>query len=109
MLMFLYPLAITLIILAIASPLFHRDPLVYRWTTALTLIPAFIDGLGAAPALITRLRWVQTILAWDQRYLPLAKLGFDWALPAIIGLLIGLGWHYARRFQNAHAYKMSQD
>ena len=109
MLMFLYPLAITLIILAIASPLFHRDPLVYRWTTALTLIPAFIDGLGAAPALITRLGWVQTILAWDQRYLPLAKLGFDWALPAIIGLLIGWGWHYARRFQNAHAYKMSQD
>ncbi|MBQ0835422.1 branched-chain amino acid transport system II carrier protein [Lactiplantibacillus pentosus] len=109
MLMFLYPLAITLIILAIASPFFQHDPIVYRWTTALTLIPAILDGIASAPSVITNMQWVQTLLAWDQQYLPLAKLGFDWALPAALGLLIGLGWHVVRRMQTAHAYKISQD
>lgn len=109
MLMFLYPLAITLIILAIASPLFHNDPAVYRWTTALTLIPAVLDALGAAPAIITHLGWVQQLLAWDDRYLPLAKLGLDWALPALIGLMIGLSWHVIQQGLAVRNYKMNRN
>ena len=38
MLMFLYPLAIALIILAIFSPFFKNDPMIYRITTAFALI-----------------------------------------------------------------------
>lgn len=98
MLMFLYPLAITLIILSIASPLFQKDPIVYRWTTALTLIPAAFDALGAAPAVITRQGWAQWLLAFDAKYLPMAKLGMDWVVPALIGLMIGLSWYAIRRF-----------
>lgn len=109
MLMFLYPLAITLIILSISSPLFKRDPLVYRWTTGLTLIPAVIDALGAAPAIIQQQRWVQAILTLDAKYLPLAKLGLDWALPAFIGLLIGLSWHGLRQLRLTQAYKMNRE
>ncbi|RRK11227.1 branched-chain amino acid transport system II carrier protein [Lactiplantibacillus garii] len=109
MLMFLYPLAITLIILSIASPLFRHDPVVYRWTTALTLIPACFDALGSAPAVITRLGWVQGLLAFDDKYFPLAKIGLDWALPALIGLMIGLSWHVVRQALTAHAYKMNQN
>lgn len=109
MLMFLYPLAITLIVLAIASPLFQHDPIVYRWTTALTLIPAIFDALGAAPAIITRQGWVQALLSLDAQYLPLAKLGLDWALPALIGLLIGLAWHALRQISRAREYRMNRN
>lgn len=109
MLMFLYPLAITLIGLSIASPLFQHDATVYRWTTALTIIPAMIDALGSAPAVVTKLGWVQGLLALDARYLPLAKLGLDWALPALIGLMIGLSWHLIKRATGARAYKMGRD
>jgi len=97
MLMFLYPLAITLIMLSIASPLFQHDPLVYRWTTALTLIPAIFDALNASPAIITRQAWVQSLLAWDDKVLPFAKYGMDWVAPALIGLAIGLSWAAIRR------------
>lgn len=107
MLMFLYPLAITLIILAIGSPLFHNDPTVYRWTTALTLIPAVLDALRSAPAVIANTDWVQRLLALDDTYLPFAKLGLDWVLPALVGLLIGLSWHLVRALMSARAYKVN--
>lgn len=109
MLMFLYPLAITLIILSITSPLFRRDPMVYRWTTALTLIPASLDALNAAPPIITRQAWVQNLLALDTKYLPFAKYGMDWVAPALIGLAIGLSHYAIRRALAARAIKMNQE
>ncbi|APX72266.1 branched-chain amino acid transport system II carrier protein [Companilactobacillus allii] len=96
MLMFLYPLAITLIILSIASPLFNRDPIVYRLTTIFTIIPALIDALNSVPAIISEQGFAQQILKWDQMYLPFAKYGMDWLLPALIGLLAGLIIHYVQ-------------
>src|SRR5699024_8185768 len=74
MLMFLYPLAITLIILSIMSPIFERDPIVYVITTVFTIIPAFIDALSSAPAIIADQNLIQMILKWDKMYLPFAKL-----------------------------------
>ena len=48
-LMFIYPLAITLILLTLASPLFYHSKIVYRFTTFFTMIAAFIDGVKASP------------------------------------------------------------
>ncbi|MFC6182581.1 branched-chain amino acid transport system II carrier protein [Lactiplantibacillus daowaiensis] len=107
MLMFLYPLAITLIILSIASPLFQRDAAVYRWTTGLTLIPAALDALRSAPTIITQHSWVQALLAWDSKTLPLAKLGLDWVVPAMLGLAIGLGWYGIRRWWAARSLDLN--
>lgn len=96
MLMFLYPLAITLIILSIMSPLFNSDPIVYITTTIFTIIPALIDALNSAPAIISQQNFSQIILKWDKAYLPLAQLGMDWFIPAVIGLLLGLTIHYVQ-------------
>lgn len=96
MLMFLYPLAITLIILSIMSPIFEHDPIVYVITTVFTIIPAFIDALSSAPAIIADQNLIQMILKWDKMYLPFAKLGMDWFIPAVIGLLLGLTIHYGQ-------------
>src|SRR5699024_9454882 len=43
-LMFLYPLAITLVLLAFLSPLFQHKKIVYQCTTFFTLIIAIIEG-----------------------------------------------------------------
>ncbi|WP_416354193.1 branched-chain amino acid transport system II carrier protein [Agrilactobacillus fermenti] len=94
MLMFLYPLAITLIILAIASPLFGRDHRVYQWTTAFTLIPAILDALASFPPIISKSGWAQALLSLDHQFLPFAQYGLDWFIPALIGLAIGLLIHF---------------
>lgn len=49
-LMFLYPLAITIILLAFCGRLFKNDRRVYVWTTAFTLAAAVLDFVKALPA-----------------------------------------------------------
>ena len=89
-LMFLYPLTITLIILVLLSPLFKKDPLVYRITTGLTLIPAFFDMLNALPANLHESQLLQTLLEFAQRFFPFFSLGFGWLSFGIVGLILGL-------------------
>lgn len=102
MLMFLYPLAITLIIMAIISPLFNNDRIVYIMTTIFTIIPAFFGGIASAPAIITQSGWAQALLKIDAK-LPFASSGMDWVLPAGIGMVIGLTLHFIRMAQAKHA------
>lgn len=96
-LMFIYPLAITLILLAIISPLFNHRASVYRMTTYFTLIAAIIDGLNASPALITNNAFVQGILSFASDYLPFFQIGMGWVVPAAIGFLIGLLWSWFKK------------
>ena len=96
-LMFLYPLAITLILLGVCSPLFHNYSLVYKTTTFLTLIPAFFDMLNALPAGLKETALVQTLLKFAQTYFPFFDLGFGWVCFSLLGLLIGLGGYFMRK------------
>ena len=89
-LMFLYPLAITLILLAFLSPLFAHRQIVYKITTWFTLIAACGDALNAVPAGVKSLAVVQDILSVYQ-YLPFFSLGMGWVVPALIGFIVGLG------------------
>ncbi|WP_283583246.1 branched-chain amino acid transport system II carrier protein [Limosilactobacillus difficilis] len=95
-LMFLYPLAITLIIMSIASPLFNRDPLVFRITTVLTLIPAFFDMLNASPAIIRNTGFAQAMISLASKYFPFFSNGFGWLSFGMAGMIIGLGIHFYR-------------
>ncbi|AQW21174.1 branched-chain amino acid transport system II carrier protein [Lentilactobacillus curieae] len=108
MLMFLYPLAITLIILSITSPLFNKDRRVYIWTTIFTIIPAILDAIASAPAIISKSAIAQGILKLDN-FLPGASLGMDWLLPAGIGLAIGLIIHFATSFSGEKATEIEHE
>ncbi|KRN59561.1 branched-chain amino acid transport system II carrier protein [Limosilactobacillus secaliphilus] len=101
-LMFLYPLAITLIILGITSPLFNNDPLVYRITTGLTLIPAFFDMLNAAPAPLKQLSLIQSLISFAQHYFPFFNNGFGWLSFGICGMLIGFSCHLFQQRSTAN-------
>ena len=89
-LMFLYPLAITLILLSLAGKFIGTNPTVYRTTTAFTLIAAVFDMIGAVSGMIPGSRVLAGLKAFTGNILPLYDLGLGWILPAAIGFLAGL-------------------
>ena len=91
-LMFLYPLAITLIILALLSPLFHHSKRVYQVTTGLTLIAAIFDGLNAIPMGDHPSVLMTNLLDFAKHTLPFFSIGMGWIVPAAIGLVVGYIW-----------------
>lgn len=89
-LMFLYPLVITLILLALAGRLFDHDRSVYISTTAFTCFAALLDMLKTLPANLQEQLRVGGILSAAEAYLPFFKLNLGWVVPATLGLLLGL-------------------
>lgn len=90
-LMFLYPLAITLVILAFLSPLFHHKKIVYQFTTGFTLIIAIIEGLKSSADIVSKNPVVYQITSFFDSILPLSNVNMGWIVPAIVGLVIGWG------------------
>lgn len=88
-LMFLYPLAITLILLTLFSKYFNHSRTVYQFTTYFTMIAAFVDGLKASPEFIANTAFAKGIVNFGDHYLPLSSIGMGWVLPAVIGFVIG--------------------
>lgn len=88
-LMFIYPLAITLILLTLASPLFNHSTIVYRFTTFFTVFAAFFDGVKASPESFAKTGFAQSLVGFAEKYLPFYTIGMGWIVPAIIGFIIG--------------------
>ncbi len=83
--MFLYPLAIVLIILSVCSPLFKGDMVVYKITMLLTLVPAIFDLITNLPAPISGTQFYKVVSQIRLQYLPLANIGLSWVVPTILG------------------------
>ena len=90
-LMFLYPLAIILVLLGVSGPLFKNNPIVYQTVTIFTIIPAIIDGLKSSPAWIQNASITQKIIEFAKNTLPFFGIGMGWIVPAVFGLILGLG------------------
>lgn len=89
-LMFLYPLAITLTILGITSPLFKTDSLVYRITTIFTFIPATFDLVNNLPEALRQWGIFRAMVDLAHAHFPLFSLGFSWIPFALVGFILGL-------------------
>ena len=87
-LMFLYPLAMVLIVIAVLTPLLGDSKWIFGVTTLFTLIPALFAGINALPEALKTNDFVAQILTWNS-HLPLAQLSLGWVVPALIGLVIG--------------------
>ena len=96
-LMFLFPLAITLILLALLGNLYGHDTVVYRWVTGFTLAAALFDFVKALPKAITETPVVSAVIGFADSYLPFFELGLGWICPAAVGLFVGLIFHRTRR------------
>ncbi len=89
-LMFLYPLAISLIILALFGNLFNYDRKVFAITTIFTFIPALLDFFASFPEDgILPISFINGVKNISSR-LPLSNIGLAWVVPAVIGLIVGL-------------------
>ena len=100
-LMFLYPLSIALIALALLGKFFGHDRTVYCWTMGFTLIAAIYDFVVALPAGVYNTINGDAIKAFGAAYLPFAKLGLGWVCPTLIGAAIGLILHFTRGKKSA--------
>ncbi|WP_342526441.1 branched-chain amino acid transport system II carrier protein [Chryseomicrobium sp. FSL W7-1435] len=88
-LLLLYPLAITLILLTFAAPLFGHQRWVYVAVTAVTFLISIIDGFkgffgDAAPS------WLASIVNIYDSVLPFYGLGLGWLIPFIIIVVAGI-------------------
>jgi LIVCS family branched-chain amino acid:cation transporter len=88
-LMFLYPLAITLILLAFLSPLFHHRQIIYCLTTICTLVASVGDAFSALPETIKHEPFIEHILVYYHSFLPFFDIGMGWVIPAAVGLTLG--------------------
>lgn len=89
-LMFLYPLSITLILLSITSNLYNDRAIVYQMTTLFTLPFAIVDFLKALPQGLKDGAGMNGIIAWTDSAIPLSDIGMGWLIPSMIGFAIGL-------------------
>ncbi|CDQ19993.1 branched-chain amino acid transport system II carrier protein [Halobacillus karajensis] len=93
-LMFLYPLAIVLILLGVGSRLFNHKRNVYAGAMILTLFVSTIDGYNALAGTIPQVShpWMEDISDFYASYLPFYETGLGWIVPALIGAMIGFLW-----------------
>lgn len=97
-LMLLYPLAMTLILLALFGKLFSDDRAVYVSVTAFTFVAALFDFVKALPLGLPKTKVFAAIIKVGE-LLPFAKLGLGWICPAILGLVIGLVIHFHKKIK----------
>ncbi|WP_010531342.1 branched-chain amino acid transport system II carrier protein [Lentibacillus jeotgali] len=105
-LMFLYPLAIVLMLLTFLSPLFNHARVVYGSTIAVTFLISIFDGLKSlCESLgIEYFSWMQPIVAFYEQSLPLYSQGLGWLLPAVVVIAVT---GTISRFQNTAAVHAS--
>lgn len=88
-LMFLYPLAITLILLALFGRFFGDSRQVYFWTTLFTLAAALFGFLGTLSGMIPDSALLSSAAAFAGKVLPMYSLGLGWVCPAVLGFSVG--------------------
>lgn len=91
-LMFLYPLAIILILLGLAAPLFKSKQSVFAVAMFFTFFVSIIDGYNALIESVSvfELGFLNTIAEFYKSFLPLYDIGLGWIVPALVGTVIGL-------------------
>ena len=74
--------------------------MVLRWTLGFTAAGAFFDFLRALPDQIQALAPVGWLTEMSGRILPFSAQGFGWAVPAVVGLAVGMAVVKIRRTDN---------
>ncbi len=89
-LMFLYPLAVVLMLLTFTSPLFKHARLVYVAATIVAFLISTVDGLKTLCQLleIDYFGWLAPIITFYENVLPFYKDGLGWLLPVLVVMLI---------------------
>ncbi len=95
-LMLLYPLAITLIIMALTGKAFGHDKAVYVSVTAFTMVAAIFDFLKTLPDNVRQILHIAPVTAFGAKILPFFDIGLGWVVPAAIGFIIGMAIYFRK-------------
>ncbi len=89
-LMFLYPLAVVLMLLTFCSPLFNHSRLVYVSATVVAFMISAIDGLKTLceSLEIDYFGWMAPIVSFYEHVLPFYSEGLGWLLPVLAVMLV---------------------
>lgn len=92
-LMFLYPLAVVLMLLTFTSKLFNHSRLVYVSATAVAFAISTIDGIKTLYGTLNYTEdqwpiWLSAIVDFYDKVLPLYSEGLGWLLPVLIVMVI---------------------
>lgn len=89
-LMFLYPLAIVLMLLTFLSPLFYHARIVYVSTIGVTFLISIFDGLKSLchSLGVDYFSWMVPIISFYEQILPFYNQGLGWLFPSIIVIAI---------------------
>ena len=87
-LMFLYPLVISLILLALFGRVFEHDRNVYVCVTIFTSFAAVFDLIKALPESVQTTFHLNQAVAFANNLLPWFDLNMGWILPAMIGFAV---------------------
>lgn len=97
-LMFLYPLTISIILLALFGKAFNYDRKVFATTSAFALISAIFDFIVSFPKdSIIPTSFINNTSNIANKFLPFFNIGLGWLIPTVIGLIIGLIWAKASK------------
>lgn len=88
-LMFIYPLVISIIFISLIGKTFEFHHIVYKTTTIFCIILAFFDFINYLPDSIKQILNLNIIIDFANKYIPLFDLGLGWLIPTIIGFVIG--------------------
>ena len=80
----IYPISIMLIVLSMFDKFIKENTLVYKFTILFTGIVSVVDTLGQVGV---KLNYLSDLFS----KLPLYSQGLGWVVPAIVGMLLGLG------------------
>ena len=90
--MFLYPLSITLIILAFVEKFFGISRNVFIMTTSFTIVGSIFQCLKAMPDIISKNKYVLNIIDFGDGLTKCvnfnADIGMGWIVPALIGFIL---------------------
>ena len=86
-----------LILLALCGKLFHHDRVVYNWVIGCTLVASVYDLLRSLPDTLRAACHLDGLLDAVGGVLPLAEAGLGWICPTLLGLVIGLIVHFAKK------------
>ncbi|QTD41358.1 branched-chain amino acid transport system II carrier protein [Sporosarcina sp. Te-1] len=89
-LLFLYPLAVVLMLLTFLSPLFHHSRIVYVSATIVAFLISIVDGIASLYKSLENVQpaWLEGIIEFLEKALPLYSYGLGWVLPVVVVILI---------------------
>ena len=96
-LMFLYPPAITLILLALFGKLFGHDRVVYGLVTGFTCFAALFDFLKMLPEAMKTALHLESAITFAENIFPLFQLNLGWVVPALVGFALGMVVRFLRK------------